>query len=661
MSLEKGSLSIHSENIFPIIKKWLYSDHDIFIRELISNSCDAITKAKQLSSLGEADLGDDRDFAVKVIYDPEAKTITVSDNGIGMTEEEVKKYINQIAFSGAEDFIEKYKDKGDQDQIIGHFGLGFYSSFMVADHVKLHTKSFQADAPAVRWACDGGTEFEMTDGDRKARGTDIVLYLGEDGKSFESEHMIRSTIEKYCSFMPYPIYLEVIKPAPVTTETEADAIKEAPIDGLEDLSALDADSEFDFDENELDADANENKAPQPLNDVTPLYTLQPSNCTDEDYKKFYQKTFNDYKEPLFWIHLNMDYPFNLKGILYFPKLSNEFNDMEGRIKLYNNQVFVADNVKEVIPEFLLLLKGVIDCPDLPLNVSRSFLQNDGFAKKISDYIAKKVADKLAGMFKTQRETYEGFWDDLHPFIKFGALKDQKFKEKMIDHMLLKTVKGEYLSVGEYKEKHQAIIPEKVYYTSDKVQQAQYIQLLEAHQVDTVILDHSIDNPFISMLESEKEHTQFVRVDGDLTDLLKETTDESEETQKSDEEKLTGAFRKALEQEALKVQVENLKNEDVAGMIILNESNRRMQEMMKQYGMIGMDPSMFPSEETLVLNKKHPLIKFILNSETNDSELQKMVMAQVYDLAVMSHKTMTPEAMSAFIKRSNELMKQMVSK
>lgn len=483
MSLEKGSLSIHSENIFPIIKKWLYSDHDIFVRELISNACDAITKVKQLSSLGEADLGDNRDFAVRVVYDPEAKTLTFSDNGIGMTAEEVKKYINQIAFSGAEDFLEKYKDKADQDQIIGHFGLGFYSSFMVADHVKIHTKSYQTGEPAVRWACDGGTEFEMTDGDRTERGTDIILYFGEDGKDFESEHVLRSTIEKYCSFMPYPIYFEVVKPA-----AEAGSAEEMPIEDGQDMP-LENGNDMPLEDGEVSegAELKEPAAPKPLNDVNPLYTLQPSACSDEDYKKFYQKTFMDFKEPLFWIHLNMDYPFNLKGILYFPKLSTEFDNLEGRIKLYNNQVFVADNVKEVIPEYLLLLKGVIDCPDLPLNVSRSFLQNDGFAKKISDYISKKVADKLSGMFKTQREAYEGFWDDLHPFIKFGALKDKKFQEKMIDHMLLKTVKGEYLSLSEYKEKHQPIMPDKIYYTNDKVQQAQYIQMLEAHQVDTVVM------------------------------------------------------------------------------------------------------------------------------------------------------------------------------
>lgn len=650
MSLEKGSLSIHSENIFPIIKKWLYSDHDIFIRELISNACDAITKVKQLSSLGEADLGDDRKFAVHVTYNPEEKTLTFSDNGIGMTEEEVKKYINQIAFSGAEDFLEKYKDKADQDQIIGHFGLGFYSSFMVADHVKIHTKSFQTEAPAVRWACDGGTEFEMTEGDRSTRGTDIILYFGEDGKDFESEQVIRSTIEKYCSFMPYPIYFDVVKTAAEINEEAAEMSEDVAEDSAD--TAAEDNGEAAVDKTPAE--------PQPLNDMTPLYTLQPNNCSDEDYKTFYQKTFMDFREPLFWIHLNMDYPFNLKGILYFPKLNNEFDNMEGRIKLYNNQVFVADNVKEVIPEYLLLLKGIIDCPDLPLNVSRSFLQNDGYAKKISDYISKKVADKLAGMFKTQRPAYEGFWDDLHPFIKFGALKDKKFQEKMLDHMLLKTVKGEYLSVSEYKEKHQAIIPNKIYYTNDKVQQAQYIQLLESHLVDTVILEHSIDNPFISLIESEKENTQFVRVDGDLTDLLKEATDDSEETLKEEAEKLTAAFKEALGQDNLKVQVENLKNEDVAGMIILDENNRRMQEMMKLYGMGGLDPNMFPSEETLVLNKKHPLIRFILNSDSNDTELHKMVMAQVYDLAVMSHKTMTPEAMSAFIKRSNELMKRMIS-
>lgn len=636
MSTEKGSLSIHSENIFPIIKKWLYSDHDIFIRELISNACDAITKVRQLSSLGEADLKDQKDFAVKVLYDPQARTLTFSDNGIGMTDEEIKKYINQIAFSGAEDFIAKYKDKADQDQIIGHFGLGFYSAFMVAERVSIHTLSYQDGAKAVEWFCDGGTEFEMTEGTRTQRGTDIVLYLGEDGKDFESEHVIRSTIEKYCSFMPYPIYFEMVKPAEASETTNTE-------DQTEDFEA--------------DNSVNE---PQPLNDVHPLYTKSPSDCSDEDYKTFYRKTFMDFKEPLFWIHLNMDYPFNLKGILYFPKLNTEFDNLEGRIKLYNNQVFVADNVKEVIPEYLLLLKGIIDCPDLPLNVSRSFLQNDGFAKKISDYISKKVADKLSGMFKTQRQNYEGFWDDLHMFIKFGALKDTKFKEKMLDHMLLKTVKGEYLSLEEYQAKHEAIIESKVYYTTDAVKQAQYIQMLETHQVDTVLLNHSIDSAFISLLEDVKEKVQFVRVDGDLTDLLKESDDTDETLKQSQQEALETAFRSTLSQENLKIQVENLKNDDVAGMIILNENNRRMQDMMKLYGMGGLDPNMFPSEEILVLNKRHPLIQFILSTEQKDSDLYQLVISQVYDLAVMSHKTMSPEAMSAFIKRTNDIMKRMIA-
>ncbi len=630
MALEKGSLSIHSENIFPIIKKWLYSDHDIFIRELISNACDAITKVKQLNALGEADLKDQTDFSVKVTYHPEEKTLTFSDNGIGMTDEEIKKYINQIAFSGAEDFIAKYKDKADQDQIIGHFGLGFYSAFMVAQTVDIHTLSYQEGASPVLWHCDGGTEFEMTDGTRSTRGTDIVLHLGEDGKDFESEHVIRSTIEKYCSFMPYPIYFEVIK-----EKNESDAVdkegEETPVE-----------------------------APMPLNDVQPLYAKKPSECDEDAYKAFYKKTFMDFKEPLFWIHLNMDYPFNLKGILYFPKLNTEFDNLDGRIKLYNNQVFVADNVKEVIPEYLLLLKGVIDCPDLPLNVSRSFLQNDGFAKKISDYISKKVADKLSGLYKTQRHEYEGFWDDLHMFIKFGALKDGKFKEKMLDSFLLKTVSGSYLSLDEYLQKHQPIVENKIYYTTDAVQQSQYIAMLTGHQVDTVILNHSIDAPFISLIEGEKDKVQFIRVDGDLSDLLKAEDHTDEATLKIEQEKLENAFRTSLHQETLKVQVESLKSEDVAGMIILNENNRRMQEMMKSYGLGGFDPKMFPSEEILVLNKKHPLIQFILSQETLESELAQMVIAQVYDLALMSHKPMTADAMSAFIKRSNDILKRMIA-
>lgn len=627
MSKEKGNLSIHSENIFPIIKKWLYSDHDIFIRELISNSCDAITKVKRLNSLGEADLDGNTDFKVKVVLDETAKTLKFIDNGIGMTDEEVKKYINQIAFSGAEDFLKTYKDKGDVDQIIGHFGLGFYSAFMVADVVEINTFSYQKDAVAVKWRCDGGTEFEMEDSDRSDRGTEITLYLGEQGKDFLSEYTIRATIEKYCSFMPYPVYLEVANKEPEKDKDGNIVITE----------------------------------PEALNDVLPLYLKQPNSCTDEEYKDFYRKTFKDFQEPLFWIHLNMDYPFNLKGILYFPKLNTEFDTIEGRIKLYNSQVFVADNIKEVIPEFLLLLKGVIDCPDLPLNVSRSFLQNDGFTRKISDYITKKVADKLNSLFKSDREGFEKFWDDISPFVKYGLIKDNKFYEKVESIILYKTTEEKYVTVEEYLEKHTGKLDKQVYYVSDPVQQAQYIRMIKEYDIEAVILDHSIDTAFLSHIEMKKQDISFKRVDSNISELMKdidETIDE--ETATKETELLTKVFNKILKKEDSKIQLENLKSEDLAGMIILPEESRRMQEMMKRYSMGGFNPGMMPSEETLVLNKKHPLIQYILGQGDKETEMTDLIAQQVYDLAVLSHKPLSPEAMTSFIKRSNEIMKQMIT-
>jgi len=626
MSHEKGSLSIHSENIFPIIKKWLYSDHDIFIRELVSNACDAITKIRRLSTGGEVDLQGNTDFKITITLDKEAKTLTFSDNGIGMTDEEIHKYINQIAFSGAEDFLNMYKDKADQEQIIGHFGLGFYSAFMVADHVEIHTQSFLKDAAPMKWKCDGGTEFEMEDGDRTTRGTDITLFLGDEGKDFVSEHKVRETVEKYCAFMPYPIYLEIAGQAPEAKTTE---------DG-------------------------EPEPPKPLNDTAPLYTRQPSTCTDDEYKDFYRKTFADFKEPLFWIHLNMDYPFNLKGILYFPRLNTEFDTLEGRIKLYNNQVFVAENIKEALPEYLLLLKGVIDCPDLPLNVSRSFLQNDGYVKKISDYISKKVADKLNALFNTERLTLEGFWDDLHPFIKYGSLKDAKFQEKLADTVLYKTTAGNYVTLQEYLDQHLGKLEKQVYYVTDKVQQTQYIQILQSHGVEAILLEHSIDTPFISLVESKNEGLQFQRVDSDLSDLMKEIPNEADaEVIKAETESLLNTFKMALGREDMKVQVESLKNEDVSGMIILSENNRRMQDMFKSYGMKHMDPKMFPSEEVLILNRKHPLVQFILKDGAAE-DLKELVVRQLYDLALMSHKPLSSDEMTAFIQRSNELMKRMVT-
>ena len=627
MSIQKGSLSIHSENIFPIIKKWLYSDHDIFIRELISNGCDAITKLKRLHSLGEVDLKGETDFQVKVVLDKTARTLKFIDNGIGMTDKEVKKYINQIAFSGAEDFLKNYKDKGDTDQIIGHFGLGFYSAFMVADVVEIDTRSYAQDASAVKWRCDGGTEFEMEDGNRRERGTEITLHLGQDGETFLSEYTVRETIEKYCSFMPYPIYFEV----------------------------ADQEPEKDKDGNIIISE------PEALNDISPLYIKQPNTCTDEDYKGFYKKTFKDFKEPLFWIHLNMDYPFNLKGILYFPKLNTEFDTMEGRIKLYNSQVFVADNIKEVIPEFLLLLKGVIDCPDLPLNVSRSFLQNDGFVRKISDYITKKVADKLNSLFKADRSEFEKFWDDISPFIKYGMLKDNKFYEKIEGIVLYKTTDQQYVTAQEYLEKHTGKLDKQIYYVSDPIQQAQYIKLLKEHEVEAVILDHSIDSAFISHIEMKKNDISFKRVDSDISELMKDLDQVTDDETKGKEvETLTSIFKKALNKEDCKLRLENLKSEDIAAMIILSEDSRRMQEMMQRYSMGSFNPGMIPSEETLVLNKKHPLIQYFLKHSGEDTERINVIAQQVYDLAVLSHKPLSPEAMTSFIKRSNEMMKHMIT-
>ncbi len=627
MNKEKGNLSIHSENIFPIIKKWLYSDHDIYIRELISNSCDAITKVKRLSTFGEADLKDDTNFEVKVLLDTDKKTLKFIDNGIGMTADEVKKYINQIAFSGAEDFLNTYKDKADNDQIIGHFGLGFYSAFMVADTVEIDSLSFVEGAKPVKWKCDGGTDFEMEEGTKTTRGTEITLYLGEDGNDFNNEYKVKSTIEKYCSFMPYPITFIHTNKEPKTDDDGNIVIEE----------------------------------PQVLNTTTPLYTKNPSDCTDEEYTEFYRKTFMDFKDPLFKIHLNMDYPFNLKGILYFPKLNTAMDTLEGQIKLYNNQVFVADNIKEVIPEFLLLLKGVIDCPDLPLNVSRSFLQNDGFVKKISDYITKKVADKLNAMYNTEKEKYEGFWDDLSPFIKYGALKDSKFSERVEKITLFKTTVDEYITLPEYLEKFKPLIENQVYYTTDRVQQTQYINLLKSHEIDAIVLEHPIDNAFISHLEAQNEGVQFKRVDSGISDLMKDSSneDENEEAKKDFNEKLSEKFKSVLGLDKLSVELESLKNKDIASMIILSESNRRMQEMMKMYSLGNMDTSMFPNDEVLVLNKNHPLVEYIIKNDNSDIELSNIITKQIYDLAMLSHKPLSSEAMSEFIKRSNDIMLKMI--
>lgn len=619
---EKGNLSIHSENIFPIIKKWLYSDHDIYIRELVSNASDALTKFKQLVSMGDVTT-DDKDYKIQIIMNKKDKTLKFIDNGIGMTDEEIKTYINQIAFSGAEDFIEKYKDKADQDQIIGHFGLGFYSAFMVAEKVTINTLSYKEGAKPALWTCNGGTEFELQEGTRASRGTEITLFLGEDGKEFEDEYTVRRTIEKYCSFMPYEIYFDVEDREEKKDDEGNIIVEEAVL----------------------------------MNETTPLYAKKPSECTEEEYKSFYQKTFMDYKEPLFWIHLNMDYPFNLKGILYFPKLDNNFDTLEGQIKLYNNQVFVADNLKEVIPEFLLLLKGVIDCPDLPLNVSRSVLQNDGFVKKISDYISKKVADKLTGLFKTERESFEKYWTDIHPFVKYGALKDTKFNDKVKDVMIFKMTDDQFVTSKEYLERHESLLENEIYYTTDEVQQAQYIEMLKEHGIESVVMNHPIDSAFISHMEAADEAVKYKRVDSNISDLLKEEDDTDHEAV---EGKLVELFKKHIGHD-VKVKLETLKSDELAGMIILSEESRRMQDMMKMYGGMGMDPSMFPSEETLVLNKKNPLVEYTLSNLEIESEEIKLVTEQIYDLALLAHKPLTAEAMTKFVKRSNEILKKAVIK
>ena len=700
MAEKHGNLSINSDNLFPIIKKWLYSDHDIFYRELISNGCDAITKLKKLDMMGEYELPADYKPQIQVIVNPDEKTLKFIDNGLGMTADEVEEYINQIRFSGATDFIEKYKDKANDDQIIGHFGLGFYSAFMVADQVTIDTLSYKKNATPVHWACDGGTEFDMTDGTKEGVGTEITLYLNEDCLEFANEYRAREVIEKYCSFMPTPIFL-----SKANAETEYETIDAA--------DKLDTDTVVEeiHEEAKTEEKENENgekevvevspakeklkivKRPVPLNDTNPLWAKNPKDCTDEEYKEFYRKVFLDYKEPLFWIHLNMDYPFNLKGILYFPKINTEYDSIEGTIKLYNNQVFIADNIKEVIPEFLMLLKGVIDCPDLPLNVSRSALQNDGFVKKISEYITKKVADKLIGMCKTEKESYEKYWDDISPFIKFGCLKDTKFCDKMNDYILFKNLDDKYLTlpellVKEEEKKDDAEVLDKdgnpitntgdaaasdntadgsdtsadsekderkvIYYVTDKVQQGQYIKLFKEQNMQAVILDHNIDTSFITQLEQRNEKYKFMRIDADVTESLKDET--SAEDLKAETDALTEVFKKALNNDKLTVKVEKLKNENISSIITLSEEGRRMQDMMKMYamnGMGGMDMNMFAADQTLTLNANNELVKYIF--EHKDSENVPMFCEQLYDLAVLSNHPLSVDEMTKFVERSNKIM------
>ena len=620
MAERHGSLSINSENIFPIIKKWLYSDHDIFFRELISNGCDAITKLKKLEMMGEYSFPEGQKNKIQVLVNPEEKTLKFIDTGLGMDAGEVEEYINQIAFSGATDFLEKYKDKTNEDQIIGHFGLGFYSAFMVADEVHIDTLSYKSGAVPVHWECDGGTEYSMTEGNKAEVGTTITLFLNEESVEFANEYRAREVIEKYCSFMPTEIFLS----------------KEGE-------------------------EPKEDEEPTSLSDTAPLWTKHPNECEKEQYLEFYRKVFHDYKEPLFWIHLNMDYPFNLKGILYFPKINTEYDSIEGTIKLYNNQVFIADNIKEVIPEFLMLLKGVIDCPDLPLNVSRSALQNDGFVKKISDYITKKVADRLSGMCKTQREDYESYWDDINPFIKFGCIKDEKFSNKMMDYILYKDLDGKYQTLKDLlpQEPEAEVVeegaeekkPTTIFYVTDEIQQSQYINMFRGEGKNAVILRHSIDNAFITHVERANEMVHFQRIDAELTDDFKEAV--SEEELKEATDALTELFRKALNNENLQVRVEKLKNEEVSSMVTLSEESRRMQEMMRMYGMPGMDPTMFGGEETLVLNANNQLVQYVLTNKEGENTV--MFCEQLYDLAMISHKQLSPDAMTKFIARSNQIM------
>ena len=658
---KSGSLSINSENIFPIIKKWLYSDHDIFYRELVSNGCDAITKLKKLALMGEYETPDDETYKVQVTVNPKEKTIRIEDNGLGMTEDEVDEYINQIAFSGAQDFLNKYKDKANEDQIIGHFGLGFYSAFMVADKVTIDTLSYKPDAKPVHWESEGGTEFDMKEGTKEGHGTVITLYLNEDSAEFANEYRAREILDKYCAFMPVEIYLndETAEPQYDTIEKDELTDKDTIIETIVEPAKTEEKEKEDGTKETVEVSPAKEKykiarRPVPVNDTNPLWNKHPNECTDEEYKEFYRKVFQDFKEPLFWIHLNMDYPFNLKGILYFPKINMEYESIEGKIKLYNNQVFIADNIKEVIPEFLMLLKGVIDCPDLPLNVSRSALQNDGFVKKISDYITKKVADKLSGMCKTDRENYEKYWDDINPFIKFGCLKDEKFDEKMKDYILYKNLDGKYLTLADCLEENREKHENKIFYVTDEKEQSQYINMFKKEGLDAVILPHSIDSPFIGHLEQKNEGLKFLRIDADLNSTFKEEVKDDDEEFKKTSETLTETFKKALGNDKLEIKVEKLKDESISSMLTVSEETRRMQDMMKMYNMYGMDPSMFGGAgETLVLNANNKLVQYVLNH--GEGENTKKICEQLYDLALLAHGSLSPERMTGFVARTNEIM------
>ena len=683
MQSRKGSLSIESENMFPIIKKWLYSDHDIFIRELVSNGCDAITKLKKLDIMGEYTIPDDYKASIQVVVDTEGKSISFTDTGLGMTEDEVDEYINQVAFSGATDFLEKYKDKANEEQIIGHFGLGFYSAFMVADRVTIDTLSWKEGATPVRWESEGGINFEMSEGDKSEIGTTITLYLSEDSLEFANEYRVREVLTKYCSFMPVEIFLskEGAEQEYETIDKEELREDDVVVENIVEEAKTEERENENGEKEVVEVSPRKekvkiNKRPVSISTTTPLWMKHPNDCTDDEYKEFYRSVFNDYKEPLFWIHLNMDYPFNLKGILYFPKVNTEYDNLEGVIKLYNNQVFIADNIKEVIPEFLMLLKGVIDCPDLPLNVSRSALQNDGFVKKISDYITKKVADKLSGMYKVDKENYEKYWEDISPFIKYGCLKDDKFREKMSDYIIFKDLNDKYITLPEYvdavkadedgdaktedvdkentqenKDGDKEEEPTTVYYVTDMQQQSQYVNMFKEQNINAVILSHNIDQAFISQLEQGDLKVSFKRIDAGLNDTMKDDADE--ETLKKETEELSEIFKKALGKDKLEVKVEKLKNESVSSMLTLSEETRRMQDMMKMYSAGGMGMDMFGDSETLVLNSSNKLVQYILNNK--EAENVDMFCKQLYDLAVLANHPLKAEEMTEFVNRSNEIM------
>ena len=683
MQSRKGSLSIESENMFPIIKKWLYSDHDIFIRELVSNGCDAITKLKKLDIMGEYTIPDDYKASIQVVVDTEGKSISFTDTGLGMTEDEVDEYINQVAFSGATDFLEKYKDKANEEQIIGHFGLGFYSAFMVADRVTIDTLSWKEGATPVRWESEGGINFEMSEGDKSEVGTTITLYLSEDSLEFANEYRVREVLTKYCSFMPVEIFLskEGAEQEYETIDKEELREDDVVVENIVEEAKTEERENENGEKEVVEVSPRKekvkiNKRPVSISTTTPLWMKHPNDCTDDEYKEFYRSVFNDYKEPLFWIHLNMDYPFNLKGILYFPKVNTEYDNLEGVIKLYNNQVFIADNIKEVIPEFLMLLKGVIDCPDLPLNVSRSALQNDGFVKKISDYITKKVADKLSGMYKVDKENYEKYWEDISPFIKYGCLKDDKFREKMSDYIIFKDLNDKYITLPEYvdavkadedgdaktedadkentqenKDGDKEEEPTTVYYVTDMQQQSQYVNMFKEQNINAVILNHNIDQAFISQLEQGDLKVSFKRIDAGLNDTMKDDADE--ETLKKETEELSEIFKKALGKDKLEVKVEKLKNDSVSSMLTLSEETRRMQDMMKMYSAGGMGMDMFGDSETLVLNSSNKLVQYILNNK--EAENVDMFCKQLYDLAVLANHPLKAEEMTEFVNRSNEIM------